>query len=231
VSQGSIDAALLLEQTHLFATLDREGLRHLAARSTLRRYRRGEVIFHEQDAGDALFVVVEGLVKVYVTSAEGDEMVLVTLGTTSVFGELPLVDGGARSASAAAIEATTLLALTRSDLLESLREHPQVLEALLSSLGAMVRRLTDQAADLVFLDLPGRVAKLLVNLAAERGSVLDLQLTQADLASMVGGWRQSVNQVLQTFERLGYLTTEGRRIAIQRSDALRRRAGLPASGG
>jgi CRP-like cAMP-binding protein len=101
-------------------------------------------------------------------------------------------------------------------------------------MGSMVRRLTDQAADLVFLDLHGRVAKLLLALSEELGTsepggrALDLHLTQTDLANMVGGSRQSVNQVLNSFERLGYLDLDGRRILIRRPELLQKRAGQSA---
>jgi CRP-like cAMP-binding protein len=124
-----------------------------------------------------------------------------------------------------------LLTVSRTALLEALGSSPELADGLLRSLGSMVRRLTDQAADLVFLDLHGRVAKLLLALSEERGisegggRALDLHLTQTDLANMVGGSRQSVNQVLNSFERLGYLELDGRRIVIRRPELLRRRAG------
>ncbi len=225
------DDAALLRQTPLFGTMAPDALDQLASRAVRRSYGRGEVIFHEDDIGDSLCVVVGGLVKVYRTSPEGDEMVLVTLGPSSVFGELPMVDGGGRSASAAALDATTVLTLNRVALLDALRVSPELADRLLRSLGSTIRRLTDQAADLVFLDLHGRVAKLLLALSEERGTddadglTLDLHLTQTDLANMVGGSRQSVNQVLRSFERLGYLELDGRRIIIRRPDLLLKRSG------
>jgi CRP/FNR family transcriptional regulator, cyclic AMP receptor protein len=225
------DDAALLQQTPLFGTMALDALDRLADKAVRRSYGRGEVIFHEDDTGDSLCVVVGGLVKVYRTSPDGDEMVLVTLGPSSVFGELPMVDGGLRSASAAAVDATTVLTLSRAALLDALRVSPELADRLLRSLGSMIRRLTDQAADLVFLDLHGRVAKLLLALSEERGTgdahglALDLHLTQTDLANMVGGSRQSVNQVLRSFERLGYLELDGRRVVIRRPDLLLRRAG------
>ncbi|HEY6469227.1 MAG TPA: Crp/Fnr family transcriptional regulator [Candidatus Dormibacteraeota bacterium] len=227
----STDDAALLQHTPLFGGMPLETLQRLAEKAVRRSYGRGQIIFREEDDGDALCVVVSGLVKVYRTSPDGDEMLLVTLGPAAVFGELPMVDGGPRSASAAAVEATTVMTVNRAALLAALRDSPELAERLLRSLGSMVRRLTDQAADLVFLDLNGRVAKLLLRLAEERGSAegggrtLDLHLTQSDLANMVGGSRQSVNQVLNTFERLGYLELDGRRIVIRKRELLQRRAG------
>jgi CRP/FNR family cyclic AMP-dependent transcriptional regulator len=227
----SRDDAALLQSTPLFSGMPIEALERLAEKAIRRSYSRGEVIFREEDPGDSLFIVITGLVKVFRSSPDGDEMVLVTLGPSSVFGELPMIDSGLRSASAAAVEATTLLTVSRTALLEALANSPALADGLLRSLGSMVRRLTDQTADLVFLDLHGRVAKLLLALSEERGiseadgRALDLRLTQTDLANMVGGSRQSVNQVLNSFERLGYLELDGRRIVIRRPDLLHRRAG------
>ena len=227
---GREDAALL-QNTSLFGALPEDATERLAEKATRRSYGRGEIIFREDDPGDALCVVVSGLVKVYRISPDGDEMLLVTLGPASVFGELPMVDGGLRSASAAAVEAATVLLISRAALLDLLRSSPELADGLLRSLGSMVRRLTDQAADLVFLDLHGRVAKLLLRLAEERGTpgangqAMDLHLTQSDLANMVGGSRQSVNQVLNSFERLGYVELDGRRIVIKKPDLLKKREG------
>jgi CRP/FNR family cyclic AMP-dependent transcriptional regulator len=225
-------AADLLGSTQLFGGLDSEALRHLAVRVFERSYKKGQLIFYQGDPGDALFVVVEGLVKVFVPSEEGDEMVLITLSPPEVFGEVALIDGGPRSASAEALEPTTVLMLTREVLLEVLAEHPSLTDRLLRTLGTSLRRLTEQAADLVFLDLHGRMAKLLVGMAEDRGKkegaevVLDLHMTQTDLAGMVGGSRQSVNQILRSFERRGYLELRGRQIRLKQPELLRRRAHL-----
>ena len=231
-------AVELLHRTRLFAGLGEPTLRALAERSVERSFPRHGRLFHQGDPGNALFVVASGLVKVVVTSEEGEEMVLVTLGPGEALGELSIVDGGPRSASAEALEPTSVLVITRPVLLELAGRDHALTEALLQALGGLLRRLTEQAADLVFLDLPGRVAKLLAGLAAERGVSapdgveLDAHLTQTDLAAMVGASRQSVNQILQGFARRGYLQVRGRRIVVSRLDLLRRRAGLdPVSGG
>ncbi len=222
----------LLGATSLFGDLDAAVLDGLGARAVPRTFQKGEFIFHEGEPGDSLFVIRSGLAKVFVTSAEGDEMVLTTLVPPEVFGELSLIDGGARSASAEVLEPTEVLVITRAVLLDTLHQHPEVTDSLLVNLGALVRRLTEQASDLVFLDLYGRVAKLLVGLADDRGEttsdgiVLDLNVTQSDLARMVGGTRQSVNQILKNFDRRGYLELSGRTITLKEPEQLRRRAGL-----
>jgi len=117
-------------------------------------------------------------------------------------------------------------------LLELLHAQPSLTDGLLQTLGSVVRRLTEQASDLVFLDLHGRVAKLLLNLAERSGEdqgdgiLLDLHMTQTDLAGMVGGSRQSVNQILQIFQGRGYIELKGRKLLIRQPERLRRRAGM-----
>jgi CRP/FNR family cyclic AMP-dependent transcriptional regulator len=221
-----------LAATRLFGELEPAALSSLAERAVERSYKKGQLLVYQGDSGDSVFVIVEGLVKVMVTSEEGEEMVLVTLRPSDTFGELSLVDGGPRSASAEAVEATRVLIITRAILLELIEQHPSLTDSLLRSLGSLARRLTEQAADLVFLDIHGRMAKLLLSMADQRGTqagdgiVLDLNLTQADLAAMVGGSRQSVNQTLRSFESRGYLQIEGRTITLKKPEELRRRAGL-----
>ena len=128
---------------------------------------------------------------------------------------------------------TSVLALDRRTLLDVVGRRPDDLDGLLRSLGGVLRRLTEQAGDLVFLDLHGRVAKLLVRLAEAEGGhpdervTLDLNVTQSDLAEMVGGSRQSVNQILHSFARRGFVELRGREIRVISSRGLARRAGIP----
>ena len=225
------EAVAALGASPLFDRLRPTELRELAGVVTTRRYERGEFVFFEGDRGDALFVMVEGLVKVVVGSVDGDEVILTTLRPPDCFGELAVVDGGARSASVQALAPTTALALHRDALLDLVAGRREVADVLLRSLGGLVRRLSDQVADLVFLDLQGRVAKLLVGLAADHGRPrhdgleMALPVTQSDLASMVGGSRQSVNQVLQALERHGLLRRRGRALVVTDLEGLRRRSG------
>ena len=124
-----------------------------------------------------------------------------------------------------------MLSLGRAELLDVLTRQPKPVSDLLRTLGSLIRRLTGQASDLVFLDLDGRIAKMLVGMAERDGTerdgsvVLDLALTQSDLAEMVGGSRQSLNQTLHAFERRGWLTLGRREIVLVDTEALRRRAG------
>lgn len=222
--------ATLLSRTSLFGPLGDDVAKRLAEHAAERKYSKGQIIFHEGDRDDALFVMASGLIKVFLTSEQGEEMVLVTLRPPETFGELALIDSGTRSASTEALEDTTLIVLRRASLLELFQELPQLMDALLKSVGKSLRRLTEQTADLVFLDLEGRVAKLLLTLADQRGQpggdgvVLDLGLTQTDLAGMVGGSRQSINQILHSFQHRGYVDLQRKRVILKRPDLLRRRA-------
>ncbi len=224
------DAGAVLRTTDVFATLDEGAATELAARMATRRYRKGQPLVHEGEPGTTLYVIVEGSVAVFVTAETGDRMTLATLGPTDVLGEIALLDEGPRSASAEALEATTVLCLSRASFLELVRTNPGIVDGLLRAMGAMVRRLSEQAADFVFLDLPGRVAKTVLRLAADvapiPGAPVEISVTQGRLAEMAGGSRQTVNQILQNFQSRGMVEIVGRKIVLTSPELLRRRAGV-----
>lgn len=222
-------AVEVLRGTELFGMLDDDALTRLAAASRRRKYGKGQFVFYQGDSGDTLLVICRGLVKVVFASEAGEETVLVTLGDCEVVGQIALLDGAERSASVVAVEPTTGLLLTRTTVLDVMVRHPAVLDAMLCSLGRMVRRLTEQAGDFAFLDLGGRLAKVLLRLAGDRseaadGIVLDLGLSQSDLAAMVGASRPAVNRVLHSFAARGLISVSGQVIVLRDLPALRRRA-------
>jgi CRP-like cAMP-binding protein len=195
-----------LARIPFFAGLDAPALERVAAGTRMRRFRRGEIIFHVGDPGDALFIIVSGEVKIALPSEEGDEAILATLRPGDVFGELALLDGAPRSATASALVATEVVLLPRDRFRELIATEPAVRDILLASLAGELRRLTTHVEELHFLDMTGRVAARLVRLAREAGPVavdgsirLRPTLTQAELASMVGCTRQSVNKLLGQF--------------------------------
>ena len=228
--------AEFLGRTTLFSGLNRDQRLLLAESCVERKYKRGHLVFCEGDPGDALFIIASGLVKIFVTSARGDEMVLVTLREPDVFGELALMDGRPRSASAEALDAIRLVVLGRSAFYDMLESSMPLIESLMKAIGNHLRRVSDQTADFMFLDLHGRVAKLLLRLMQQNAVVtntgppdcveLDLHLTQSELASMVGGSRQSISQILHALQRRGAIEIKGRQIVIRDVDRLRRRAGM-----
>ena len=227
-----VNVVAALERTEMFESIEPKALEILATRGNVRSYRRGDVIFGQGDSGEAMFVLLTGVVKVMVRSDKGDEMVLVTLMAPDTFGELSIADNRPRSGSVEVVESCLVLVIHHSILTEVSEDYPEIKDGLTRTLARDLRRLTDQAADFVFLDLHGRVAKLLHQFSQARGdelapaTVLDLHMTQGDLAQMVGGSRQSVNQILQSLAQRGYLEMRGRLIVLKRLDLLRRRAGL-----
>jgi CRP/FNR family cyclic AMP-dependent transcriptional regulator len=210
----------------LLSELPEAALRRLAVMTSVRQFRKGQIVFAEGDSGDSLLVVLSGSLKAYSTSDQGDEFLLAVIGPGEVLGELALADGGTRSATVSALAATSVLRLPRDEVLAAAAAEPALMRSLLAALASMIRRLTGDAADLVFLDLPRRVGKLL--LAQQRAAAPDspvAALTQADMATRVGASRQSVNAALQEFQRRGWISIEAREISILDTSALSRFVG------
>lgn len=226
-------ASQILARCGLFCGVRERSLRALAAHARTRSYRRGTFIFSEGDAADSFYVLVEGRVRVFVSSGRGEEMVLAILGPSDPLGEIALFDGLPRSASAEVLDPVTALVMPRSVIDDPIRADPGAVEALLVSAAALLRNLTSRSSDMVFLDVEGRVAKLLVE-EGERhgrsiasGTEVDLGISQSDIGRMVGGSRQTVNQIFRSFEARRYIQTSGRTVIITAPGALRRRASLP----
>jgi CRP-like cAMP-binding protein len=221
------DAGDALSGVDMFAGLEPEVRQRVIAAAVPRTYRRGQLLFVENDPGESLILLRRGAVAVFRTAPTGERAVLNVIRPPDVIGEVSLLDAGARSLSAEAIEDCTALALSRAAFLDLVHSNPRILDAVMRSLGGLIRRLTEQNADHVFLDLPGRVAKTLVRLAGDnQAPMITIELNQSQLAEMAGGSRQSVNQAIGSFASRGWLRTEGRRIVITDVSALRRRAGM-----
>jgi CRP/FNR family cyclic AMP-dependent transcriptional regulator len=217
----------VLAGVEMFAGLEPEARQRVMAAAVPRSYRKGQLLFVEGDPGESLIILRRGAVLVFRTAPTGERAVLSVVRPPDVLGEVSLLDGSARSASAEAVEDCTALALSRGAFIELVHASPRMLDAVLRSLGSLIRRLTEQNADHVFLDLPGRVAKTLVRLAGDSGApMVTIELNQSQLAEMAGGSRQSVNQAIGSFATRGWLRTEGRRIVVTDLAALRRRAGM-----
>lgn len=177
----------------------------LATAAHTRRLARGQILFVEGEPTDHLYLIVSGRVRVVVTSPNGDVLVLAVLEPGDTLGELSILDGGPRSAGAEAVDAVELAAIPAAAVLTFLRADPDAVLALARDLAATVRRLTGSTADLVFLDLPRRVAKLLLDAAPAPAAVVDLRMSQSELASRLGATRQSVNRALGLLHRRGWI--------------------------
>ncbi len=215
----------------LFANLDADSLRELATATRRRSYRPGEIIFHRDDPGQVLFVIREGKVRIYITSGDGQEVTLEVFGPGDYFGELALLDGHPRSASAVTLEPVEVYALQRSDFINTIMRHPRIAVAVITVLSRRLRQTDSMVEDLLFLDVHGRVAKKLLELAERHGVqtpegiLIDMRLTQADLASLVGSSRESVNKVIGFFLDKHFIRNEKRKIIILRHADLRRHIG------
>lgn len=209
----------------LLARLPDDDLKALASRGRVRRFNAGTTIFHEGDPGDALYVVVDGRVRISRISGSGTEATLAMVGAGDCFGDLALFDGRPRSATATAASATRTFVVSRDDFVAWVRERPAASLALLETLSLRLRRTDEVVTDLVFLDLPHRLAKHLLTMAAHidtpAGRKPRLQVTQGELASMLGVSRESVNKQLNQFSRDGWITLSRGAVTIDNADALR----------
>ena len=217
-------AAMLLGRVEPFRGLDEQARVAMVEHATRRVVDKGQMVCWQDDPGDAMFVLLEGSVKLVVCSRDGELIELHRHDAPATFGELALLDGGPRSASAEAVVRSTVLVVTRPELLGLLRGNDQVAEALLRTLGAIVRRTTRQISDLAFLSLQGRVAAKLLDLT-DPDQARTRRITQVELATMVGGARQTVNQALRSLESRGYIRSAGRMFEILDREQLRRLAG------
>jgi CRP-like cAMP-binding protein len=223
-------ALAALTSMPFFAGLDAAALDRVASGTRIRRFRRGEVVFHLGDPGDALFLISSGAVKITLPSETGDEAILATLQPGEVFGELSLLDGAPRSATAVALEPTETIVLQRDRFRDLMTTEPSIRDAVMANMAAEVRRLTTQVEDLHFLDVTGRLAKCLVRLAGEGrpdgngGIRLRSALSQSELAAMVGCTRQSANRVMGQFTDDGLIRVDRDSITVMNLPGLERAA-------
>ena len=223
-----MDDALM--QAPLFSALDAEAAAALRASMTEKRVPRSGVIFSEGEAGDRMYVILDGKVKLGQTSPDGRESLLAVLGPGEVFGELSLFDPGPRTAPATAVTDTVVVGLGHGDLRPWLTGRPEVAESLLQALAQRLRRTNEALADLVFSDVPGRVAKQLLDLADKFGRpgpdgvLVHHDLTQEELAQLVGASRETVNKALADFTQRGWIEVDQRQVLLVDMERLARRA-------
>ena len=219
-----------ISQVPLFDGLNEEQQNALQAKMGHNALRRGEVLFHEGDLGDRLFIITEGKIKLGHTSNDGRESLLAVLGPGELIGELTLFDPGPRSTTATAVSPASMLYLNHDDLMGILDSNPTLAKHMLKALAQRLRRTNESLSDLVFSDVPGRVAKALLDLADRFGTPTDdgvhvpHDLTQEELAQLVGASRETVNKSLADFVSRGWIRLEGRAVTLLDVDRLARRA-------
>jgi CRP/FNR family transcriptional regulator, cyclic AMP receptor protein len=199
----------ILETTQLLGALPPAALDNLRSASKLRDVARNEVLFRQGDAAAELFGIVSGRIAILTKSPDGRESLVAVLEEGSLFGELALFDNGPRSADARALEPTQLLVVEYTAVRDAIEKHPAVLWVIVRMFARRLRATDDSLADAVFLDVPARTAKRLLEIAGD-AEQFRLPMTQEDLAGLVGASRERVNKALSLFTKLGWLAVEGR---------------------
>ena len=213
----------------LFTALDDSAARDLRSAMTAIKIKKGEDLFLEGDDGDHLYVIIDGKIKLGTKSVDGRENLLSILGPGEMFGELSLFDPGPRTSTATAVTDARLLSLGHDQVNPWVKEHPEVSLQLLARLAQRLRRTNEAVGDLVFSDVPGRVAKALIDLGQRFGTQKDdglhvnHDLTQEELAQLVGASRETVNKALADFAGRGWLRLEARAVVILDFERLSKR--------
>jgi CRP-like cAMP-binding protein len=221
----------LLARVGLFADLTTAELVGLAALMRPRPYAKDEVIYLKGDPGTAFYVIASGRVKIALTSPDGKELILRRLGPGEFHGELALLDDEPRSADAIATDASVLLVLQRDAFRQFLSDHTGVATKLLGTVSQYLRRNADLIQDATFLDVPARLARILLELACgpgatelpPPGAVLPDKMKQGELAALVGATRESVNKWLGSFEKQGLISYDKGQITLLRPAGLKQR--------
>lgn len=215
-----------LKEVPLFQELSPEELARVAEAARERTYPRNSVILFEDDPGDALFVVLAGQVKVVLIGEDGREVILSVLTDGDFFGEMSLIDDEPRSAHVIAMDDARLLVLRREDFHQALDDHPRIALGLLRALSRRLRRADDKIGALVLLDVLGRVAKLLLELADdEDGTTVTRKLTHHTIAQMVGSSRETVSRTMRDLVERNLIEVTRRAIVIRDRAALEAAAG------
>lgn len=214
-----MDEAVVLAAP-LFAGMDPAEATPLLESINTVHFSRGEMLFAEGERGDRLFIIGSGKIKLGSRSSDGRENLMAVLGPGEMFGELSLFDPGPRTLTATAVSDATLYELAHAELVTWLEDRPSMSKVLLAALASRLRRTNESLADLVFADVPGRVAKALLDLSKRFGQPLDdglrvaHDLTQEELAQLVGASRETVNKALADFAARGWVRREGRAVVL-----------------
>ena len=211
-----------LAYSPVFAPLSQAERLELAGRMRSRHFAKNEIVFHQDDPAAHVYLIASGTVKISVEDESGQEVVIALIRGGEVFGELALFDEGQRSATVTALAETTAFALASRDFNDVIQKNPAAMRQLLGLLAQRIRHSTGHIEDLVFLDLPGRVAKTLLDQNEILGGKGTIDLTQEDISHIAGATRVAVNRVLVDFERRGLVSLGRGSLKIRDVEALRK---------
>jgi len=208
----------MIGEPTLFAELAPADIQIIASHGVARRYSKGSILINEGDESDSVYVILEGKVKVYLSDENGKELILRIQGPGEYFGELAIIDSAPRSASVITVEPTRVSVVTRAEFEQCMRANDDVAVQLIRSLAARVRSLTENVRNLALLDVYGRVARTLLNLAEDQDGtqVVPQRLTHQEIANMVGASREMVSRIMKDLTEGGYIVIQDRRIHIPR---------------
>lgn len=219
-----------LARAGIFQGVDPDAVSALITDMETVTFPRGMTIFDEGDPGDRLYIIVSGKVKLARHAPDGRENLLSVMGPSDMFGELSIFDPGPRTSSAVCVTEVTAATMDSAMLKAWIENHPEISQQLLRVLARRLRRTNASLADLIFTDVPGRVAKTLLQLANRFGSQeggalrVNHDLTQEEIAQLVGASRETVNKALATFAHRGWIRLEGKSVLIVDTEHLARRA-------
>ncbi len=216
-SAKSMDTeSIPLSNVPLFSGLSEQEIQAISHHAVTKRFIKNTVVINEGDNSDSLYVILSGRVKIYLSDEDGKEVILNNQGPGDYFGELALIDEAPRSASVMTTEDCKLSIINKHDFAACLKNHPEIALSLIKDLSARMRSLTENVKSLALMDVYGRVARTLLNLAVEENGKLVIQekLTQKDIANMVGASREMVSRILKDLSIGGYISVDKRRITI-----------------
>jgi CRP-like cAMP-binding protein len=220
----------VVRRAPLFTALDEAAAVSLRASMDTVKIAKGSILFKEGDDGEHVYIIIDGKLKLGTSSGDGRENLLSILGPGEMFGELSLFDPGPRTSTATAVTDAKLLSLSHEKVIPWLKQNPEVSLQLLTRLSQRLRRTNEAVGDLVFSDVPGRVAKALIDLGdrfgktTPEGLLVNHDLTQEELAQLVGASRETVNKALADFAGRGWLKLDGRSVLIADVDRLSKRS-------
>lgn len=217
-----------LKETILFQDLEPDELEAIASIARKRQVPKGSILFYVDDPGNACYIVIEGKVKIVVNSGDGREHILGILGLSDLFGEMSLIDGQPRSATAIAVEETSVLTIQREEFMRILADHPGIAMKLLIVLSRRLRLTDAHVESLAFLSAPGRVARLLLQLASDSGErnpegklVFSSRMTRQEMANLTGTSRETFTRVLMDYQDRGLVAIDRNQFILHNEPKLK----------
>lgn len=223
LSRPGVDKRGLLARHPLFAGLPAAVIDRLAAHAITQTVKGGTLLFSKSDPGSTMFAVCKGQVRISVPSSDGRDAVFNIVHEGEIFGEIALFDGRPRTASATAMSDCELMMIERRDFLPLLMQHPELAMRVIEVLCGRLRHTSEQVEDTLFLDLPGRLAKVLLRLAGKDGATAHrIEVTQRELSHIIGMSRESTNKQLRAWANCKWVRLERGGIAVLQPEALAR---------